>query len=76
MCLIALSIKKELDWKGKEGYFFTIVANRDEYHDRPTKHLHWWEGDNILAVQDELAGRLYGEANAEGGGTGPKQTAS
>ena len=59
MCLIALSIKKELDWKGKEGYFFTVVANRDEYHDRPTKHLHWWEGGNILAGQDEVAGGTW-----------------
>ena len=59
MCLIALSVKKELDWKGKEAYFFTLVANRDEYHDRPTTHLHWWKGDQILAGKDNLAGGTW-----------------
>ena len=54
MCLIALSVKKELDWKGKEAHFFTLVANRDEYHERPTTHLHWWKGDEILAACGQL----------------------
>ena len=59
MCLIALSIQKELDWKGKEAYFFTLAANRDEYHERPTSQLHWWEGDEILAGRDDLAGGTW-----------------
>ena len=59
MCLIAVSIKKELDWKGKEAYFYTLVANRDEYHDRPTTHLHWWKGSKILAGKDNLAGGTW-----------------
>ena len=59
MCLIALSIKKEIDWSGKESYFFTLVANRDEYHDRPTSQLDWWEDKEILAGKDELAGGTW-----------------
>ncbi len=59
MCLIALSIKKETDWSGKESYFFTLVANRDEYHDRPTSQLSWWEDKGILAGKDELAGGTW-----------------
>ncbi len=59
MCLIALSIKKEIDWNGKEAYFFTVLANRDEYHDRPTSKLHWWIGNEILAGKDEFAGGTW-----------------
>tara|TARA_B100000700_G_C14828552_1_gene753383 strand:- start:133 stop:909 length:777 start_codon:yes stop_codon:yes gene_type:complete len=59
MCLIALSIKKETDWSGKESYFFTLVANRDEYHDRPTSQLNWWKDKEILAGKDELAGGTW-----------------
>ena len=59
MCLIALSIKKETDWNGKESYFYTIVANRDEYHDRPTSQLDWWKDKEILAGKDELAGGTW-----------------
>ena len=55
MCLIALSIKKETDWSGKESYFFDLAANRDEYNDRPTSQLGWWEDKEILAGKDELA---------------------
>ena len=59
MCLIAISVTKEVDWKGKEAYFFTVVANRDEYHERPTSPLRWWAGDEILAGRDELAGGTW-----------------
>ena len=59
MCLIAVSIKKETDWSGKESYFFSLAANRDEYHDRPTSQLGWWEDKEILAGKDELAGGIY-----------------
>ncbi len=59
MCLIALSIKKETDWAGKESYFFTVVANRDEYHDRPTSRLNWWKDKPILAGKDKLAGGTW-----------------
>ena len=59
MCLIALSVKKEIDWNGKDAYFFTVLANRDEYYDRPTKYLSWWKGNDILAGQDDLAGGTW-----------------
>jgi len=66
MCLIALSVKKEFDWKGKEAHFFTLVANRDEYHERPTTHLHWWKGEEILAGRDDLAGGTWLGFNKSG----------
>jgi len=59
MCLIALSVKKDIDWKGKEAYFFTVLANRDEYHERPTRDLQWWPGNEILAGQDGIAGGTW-----------------
>ena len=36
-----------------------MVANRDEYHERPTTNLHWWNGDKILAGKDDLAGGTW-----------------
>ena len=66
MCLIALCIKKEIDLNGKEAYFFTVLANRDEYHDRPTSKLHWWTGNEILAGKDEFAGGTWLGFNKSG----------
>ena len=58
MCLIALSVVKSKDWNGKDSYFFKVVANRDEYHERQTTQMHWWSNKPILAGKDELAGAL------------------
>lgn len=50
MCLILFSYKthKELP--------LVILANRDEFLDRPTQQAHWWNGDNMLAGKDLKAG--------------------
>ena len=66
MCLIALSIEKSKDWNGKDSYFFKIIANRDEYHDRPTLKMHWWSNKPILAGKDEEAGGTWLGVNKEG----------
>ena len=66
MCLIALSIKKSKDWNGKDSYFFKIIANRDEYHDRPTLEMHWWSNKSILAGKDQMAGGTWLGVNKEG----------
>ncbi|HJM59704.1 MAG: hypothetical protein CMD53_03670 [Gammaproteobacteria bacterium] len=59
MCLVALSIEKAKDWKGKEAYFYTIIANRDEYHERPTGQMHWWADKEIIAGKDNEAGGAW-----------------
>ncbi len=66
MCLIALSVEKKKDWNGKDSYFFIIIANRDEYHERPTTKMHWWSNNHILAGKDEEAGGTWLGTNKEG----------
>ena len=66
MCLIALSVEKSKDWNGKESYFFKIIANRDEYHERKTTVMHWWSNKEILAGKDEEAGGTWLGTNREG----------
>ena len=66
MCLIALSVEKAKDWNGKDSYFFKILANRDEYHDRETIQMHWWGNKSILAGKDEVAGGTWLGTNKEG----------
>jgi len=66
MCLIALSVEKTKDWNGKDSYFFIIIANRDEYHERPTTQMHWWSNNQILAGKDEEAGGTWLGTNKEG----------
>ena len=65
MCLIALSVEKTKDWNGKDSYFI-IIANRDEYHERPTTQMHWWSNNQILAGKDEEAGGTWLGTNKEG----------
>jgi uncharacterized protein with NRDE domain len=54
MCLIALAWRATPDWP------LVVVANRDEFHARPTAPLHRWaEPSHILAGQDLQAGGLW-----------------
>ncbi|XP_059300025.1 uncharacterized protein LOC132052480 [Lycium ferocissimum] len=46
-------------WKVHPLYPFLLFLNRDEYHDRPTKPLAWWEDSDILGGRDELAGGTW-----------------
>ncbi|HET8963390.1 MAG TPA: NRDE family protein, partial [Chitinophagales bacterium] len=47
MCLINFAFKYHSD------YPLIVVANRDEFYNRPTAPLHWWEDKpNILAGRD------------------------
>ena len=56
MCLIALSVTKSKDWNSKDAYFYKVIANRDEYHERKTSEMHWWSNKDLLAGKDEQAG--------------------
>ena len=51
MCLIALA------WRAHPRYPLVLVANRDEFLDRPAAPAHWWsEPPQLLAGRDLEAG--------------------
>jgi uncharacterized protein with NRDE domain len=56
MCLIAF------DWqptaKGDQHQLL-LIANRDEFFERPTLPLHWWQGDELLAGKDQREGGTW-----------------
>ena len=63
MCLIVFSFKdkspffKQNNSSEKE---FVLLANRDEFYDRPTLSMQWWGGKrNILSGQDKLGGGTW-----------------
>ena len=54
MCIVFLAIDQHPD------YPLIIAANRDEYHDRPSAHLGFWEDcPRILAGKDLRAGGTW-----------------
>ncbi|KAG9151684.1 hypothetical protein Leryth_001989 [Lithospermum erythrorhizon] len=46
-------------WRGDPHYPFILFLNRDEYHNRPTKAVGWWEGGDIVGGRDELGGGTW-----------------
>lgn len=51
MCLISLAVKTHPKYK------LVLLANRDEYHQRPTKKADWWyENGNIFGGKDLSGG--------------------
>ncbi|OVA00624.1 Protein of unknown function DUF833 [Macleaya cordata] len=46
-------------WQNHPLYPLLLLLNRDEFHDRPTKPIAWWEGCEILGGKDELAGGTW-----------------
>ncbi|KAI3896233.1 hypothetical protein MKW92_004352 [Papaver armeniacum] len=46
-------------WQAHPRYPLLLLLNRDEFHDRPTKPISWWEGDEIVGGKDELAGGTW-----------------
>lgn len=47
-------------WKAQPIYPFLLLHNRDEYHNRPTAPLAWWdEHHHILGGRDGLAGGTW-----------------
>ena len=48
MCLIVLSIKPN------KSYKLVLSSNRDEFYDRPTENMHWWQTNpKVLAGKDK-----------------------
>lgn len=46
-------------WQDHPLYPLLLLQNRDEYHNRPTKPVEWWEGCEILGGRDEVAGGTW-----------------
>jgi len=53
VCLIAFH------WQPDGPLPLLLAANRDEFYERPTAPLAWWEGDRILAGRDLRAGGTW-----------------
>uniref|UniRef100_A0A5B7BDP4 Transport and Golgi organization 2 homolog n=1 Tax=Davidia involucrata TaxID=16924 RepID=A0A5B7BDP4_DAVIN len=53
-------------WQTHPLYPFLLLLNRDEYHNRPTKPLAWWEGSDILGGKDGLAGGTWLACTGDG----------
>ncbi|KAL2895180.1 Transport and Golgi organization 2-like protein [Bienertia sinuspersici] len=53
MCIAAFA------WQAFSVHPFVLLLNRDEYHNRPTKPLGWWEGGEILGGRDEVGGGTW-----------------
>ncbi len=56
MCLIVFSALGDI--KNDTEYSFILLANRDEYYDRPTESIHWWK-EGYLAGRDLRAGGTW-----------------
>ncbi len=53
MCLIVLG------WKTHPDYPLILIANRDEFRERPTSPLQLWSEESIYAGQDQTAGGTW-----------------
>lgn len=62
MCLVVLQ------WQPKANTPLLLVANRDEFRERPTQPMHWWpeEQPPILAGKDLKAGGTWLAFNDQG----------
>ncbi len=62
MCLINFAFQQH------HTYPFILVGNRDEFYERPTQALHWWQDENqqILAGKDLQAGGTWMGMNKGG----------
>lgn len=54
MCLLVVA------WRSHPRYRLVVAGNRDEFHDRPTATLGWWDDDpELLAGRDLRAGGTW-----------------
>lgn len=61
MCILLIAIKQHPD------YPLVVAANRDEYHQRGSRSMHWWQQHpTILAGRDLVAGGTWLGVNAGG----------
>lgn len=60
MCLATIA------WQQHPDFPLVIWANRDEFHDRPTKITHWWQPNE---EQGNLSGHILAGQDMQAGGT-------
>lgn len=61
MCLAIVAINRSADLP------LVMIGNRDEFHNRPTAGLHWWDDHGgILAGRDLVAGGTWFGVSREG----------
>lgn len=60
MCILFFAVNQHKD------YPVIICANRDEFHQRPTEAMHWWQQPEILAGKDLQAGGSWLGLNKQG----------
>ncbi|KZV40850.1 transport and Golgi organization 2 [Dorcoceras hygrometricum] len=53
-------------WQAHPLYPFLLLLNRDEYHNRPTTPVGWWECGQILGGKDEVAGGTWLACSRQG----------
>lgn len=54
-------------WQQDEQYPLVLAANRDEFYERPTQRVHWWEDQpQVYAGRDLKAGGTWMGANKNG----------
>ncbi|KAJ9165850.1 hypothetical protein P3X46_020674 [Hevea brasiliensis] len=46
-------------WQAHPLYPLLLLQNRDEYHNRPTDPVAWWDGCGILGGRDAVAGGTW-----------------
>ncbi|KAL4011313.1 hypothetical protein IC575_028367 [Cucumis melo] len=46
-------------WQSHSLYSLILFQNRDEYHNRPTKPMSWWEDHEIAGGRDEVGGGTW-----------------
>lgn len=60
MCLILIG------WEAHPDYRLVIVSNRDEFFERPSAPMHWWDDVPVLAGRDLTAGGSWLTLSAAG----------
>ncbi|MEL7534241.1 MAG: NRDE family protein [Bacteroidota bacterium] len=54
-------------WQQDEQYPLVLAANRDEFYERPTQRVHWWEDQpQVYAGRDLKGGGTWMGANKNG----------
>lgn len=53
-------------WNSDPRYPLVLLLNRDEYYNRPTAPLGWWQDGEILGGRDEQAGGTWLACSREG----------
>ena len=59
MCLIVFSYQENKESSKAFPGALILAANRDEYYERPTKSMHWWKAEGVLAGKDLQAGGTW-----------------